>query len=583
MANMAHAKKYWLVLAGVAMALWFVFGRNHTVTTRAPSTNSMGNDVSIDPTSPAATPTKVPVAQSDSTPAQERVEKYPLLLSPETVAAGQEFTVVVSLTDQKLSNVEILNGDSTADGKLIFTLPATQQQSWKLDVTLAGDGLVFSHGTGMSTIDLPRHGNATAATFIVKASPAAAASGVVHLVATFGYNNAYLAFISRDIHVTPTAPQLAAEPPSRPTATTAASVGETSGVLDNSVPKPDLLVFIRDNNVFIFSPYIHLPPGKLPDLTGFPEWLAQRSPGASGRGSQLIAPDREREHAEGFGEDLYKYYAPDVFKRAFWATVAARGKLFRTIQIESDQPNIPWELMRPVREDGTDEQNFLGLDYSVARWDTSGGAMTQNPPYSENISHTFVIAPHYTGSRSLDGEAAETQELARLNGYSAINGNRDAVKALFQNPPQGIVHFAGHGELDAARNEFEILLEDGALDVTSWRSMAKSPPLSHTFFFFNACDVGNATRSGNFVDGFGPAVLSKGAIGYIGALWPVNDKVAAKFSVDFYKLVQHELDNGPVDVGAALERTRREVYKSTGNSTALAYVLYGDTNLKFVK
>jgi CHAT domain len=579
MAKMAYAKKYWLVLAGVAIALWFVFGRSHTVTTRAPSSNSMGNDVSIAPTTPAPPP-PTPVAQSDSTTAQEQVEKYPLLLSPDPVAAGQEFTVVVSLTEQKLSNVEILNGNSTADGKLIFTLPATQQQSWKLDVTLAGDGLVFRQGTGMSSIEMPRHGSATAATFVVKASPAAAASGVIHLVATFGYNNAYLAFISRDIHVTPGASQQAA--PNRPVATTAASVGDT-GVLDNTVPKPDLLVFIRDKNVFIFSPYFHLPPGKLPDLTGFPEWLAQHSPESSGRGSQLIAPEPVRDQAKGFGEVLYEHYAPDVFKRAFWATVAARGKLFRTIQIESDEPDIPWELMRPVREDGTDERDFLGLDYSVARWDTSGGAMTQNPPYSENIPHTFVIAPHYTGSRSLDGEAEETQELARLSGYSAINGNRNALKALFQNPPQGIVHFAGHGELDAASNEFEILLEDGALDVTSWRSMAESPPLSHTFFFFNACDVGNATRSGNFVDGFGPAVLSKGAIGYIGALWPVNDQVAAKFSVHFYRLVQQELDSGPVDVAATLERTRREVYKDTGNPTALAYVLYGDTNLKFVK
>jgi CHAT domain-containing protein len=580
---MAYAKKYWLVIAGVAIALWLVFGRNQTVTTRAPSTNSMGNDVSIATQPPAPLPTPVPVAQSDSTAAQERVEKYPLLLSPESVAAGQEFRVVVSLTEQKLSNAQILNGDSTADGKLVFTLPATQQQNWKLDVTLAGDGLVFSQGTGMSSIELPRHGNATAATFVVKASPAAAASGVIHLVATFGYNNAYLAFISRDIHVTPIAPQQAAEAPSGPMATTAASIGNTSGVLDNSVPKPDLLVFIRDNNVFIFSPYFHLPPGKLPDLTGFPEWLAQHSPASAGRGSQLLAPDRVSEHAKGFGEVLYQHYAPDVFKRAFWATVAARGKQFRTIQIESDQPDIPWELMRPVREDGTDERDFLGLDYSVARWDTSGGAMTQNPPYSENISHKFVIAPHYTGNRSLDGEAEETQKLALLSGYTAIHGNRNAVKALFQNPPQGIVHFAGHGELDAANNEFEILLEDGALDVTSWRSMAENPPLSHTFFFFNACDVGNATRSGNFVDGFGPAVLSKGAIGYIGALWPVNDQVAARFSVHFYQLVQDELVNGPVDVGAALERTRREVYKDTGNPTALAYVLYGDTNLKFIK
>ena len=107
--------------------------------------------------------------------------------------------------------------------------------------------------------------------------------------------------------------------------------------------------------------------------------------------------------------------------------------------------------------------------------------------------------------------------------------------------------------------------------------------LEHTFFFFNACDVGQSTQIGNFVDGFGPAVLGRGASGYIGALWPVNDKVAADFSVDFYQLMHKNMDAGSANVSAILERTRQVVYKETKNPTALAYVLYGDTNLKFVK
>lgn len=40
---------------------------------------------------------------------------------------------------------------------------------------------------------------------------------------------------------------------------------------------------------------------------------------------------------------------------------------------------------------------------------------------------------------------------------------------------------------------------------------------------------------------------------------------------------------GPADVSETLEHTRRDVYQSTGDPTALAYVLYGDTNLKFVR
>jgi CHAT domain-containing protein len=127
------------------------------------------------------------------------------------------------------------------------------------------------------------------------------------------------------------------------------------------------------------------------------------------------------------------------------------------------------------------------------------------------------------------------------------------------------------------------LLEDGELDTTTWRGMAEAASSNHTFFFFNACDVGQAKHSGNFIDGWAPAVLGAGASGYIGALFPVNDQIAAKFSVLFYELLQRQMQVGPADVSATLERARREIYQSTGNPTALAYVLYGDTNLMFYK
>jgi hypothetical protein len=49
-------------------------------------------------------------------------------------------------------------------------------------------------------------------------------------------------------------------------------------------------------------------------------------------------------------------------------------------------------------------------------------------------------------------------------------------------------------------------------------------------------------------------------------------------------LLHQQMQNGPADVSAILEQTRREVYKNTNNNpTALAYVLYGDTNLKFTR
>ncbi len=89
---------------------------------------------------------------------------------------------------------------------------------------------------------------------------------------------------------------------------------------------------------------------------------------------------------------------PTCSRKRFGRLVDAQGKNFHTIQIYSDNPDIPWELMKPVREDGTGRQAFLGLNYSVARWHMTDGLMREHPPYTETVQKMFVIAPHYTGS-----------------------------------------------------------------------------------------------------------------------------------------------------------------------------------------
>lgn len=521
-------------------------------------------------------PSQTPESQS------EQVERYPMLDSPDEVAPEQEFHIQVSLTEQQVGpDLKFTNGQTTADGKLVFSLPATQDNSWKLEVVLMAPGVEFTRGTRPDgSIILPRHGDATSVTFWAKPGPRAIEKGVVHVIATFNYNGTYLARIGRDIQIKGVTPALASEPPvMRRTVKLSGAVEDTAAEFNHAPLPADLTIIIKGDGIEVLSPYIGSDSGSMPDLTGFADWLAQHSPGSAGRGSQPVDQAKTRDTAEGFGKDLYDHYAPSLFKKAFWLLVDARGDKFRTIQIYTDKPDIPWELMKPVRENGRDRLPFLGLSYSVARWHMTDG-LRERPPFTQTMQKTFVIAPHYTGARTLDAEATETQALAQMAGYSRVNGNMEGLRALFRNSPQGIVHFAGHGELNANR-DYEILLEDGELDTTAWKGMARDDPSSHTFYFFNACDVGQARRAGNFVDGWGPAVLGKGASGYIGALYPVDDQIAAEFSIHFYKLLQQQMQVGPADVSEILEHTRRDVYETTKNPTALAYVLYGDTNLEF--
>jgi tetratricopeptide (TPR) repeat protein len=518
------------------------------------------------------------------------IERYPMLDCPDAVPRDTEFRIQVSLTMQEKSQgIVIEKGEATPNGALVLRLKPTPAAYWKLDVALAAPGLQFSHGGAIGSIELPRAGDPAPATFYARAMPNLPTGSKVHVLVTYSYQGRYLARIAREIRVTSSAPALnSAVPSSRQTIADSKAVADEYPKLEAVIPRPDLTLIIKDDGITILSPYLQPATGKLRDSRGFADWLEQSSwnLARAARGSEVVEtkPLHGREFAEGFGTMLYENYAPDAFRRAFWALVDKRGKDFRTIQIYSDNPQIPWELMRPVREDGTGQQSFLGLNYSVARWYMSNDSRQRDsPPNAEIMTKMFVIAPHYTGTRVLDGEATEIEGLARLNGYSAVNGNMGALRELFHHPPQGIVHFAGHGQLSATGGDFAILLEDGELDTTTWRGMAEAASSNHTFFFFNACDVGQAKHSGNFIDGWAPAVLGAGASGYIGALFPVNDQIAAKFSVLFYELLQRQMQVGPADVSATLERARREIYQSTGNPTALAYVLYGDTNLMFYK
>ncbi len=171
-----------------------------------------------------------------------------------------------------------------------------------------------------------------------------------------------------------------------------------------------------------------------------------------------------------------------------------------------------------------------------------------------------------------------------------MSGSLATVRTLLRELPQGIVHFAGHGRAqrrDGGR-QYAIQLEDGVLDLMTWRGLVEARQPNHPVFFMNACEVGSANQVGTFVDGWAPEVLRTGASGYIGALWKVDDAVAADFATSFYRNLELEIRPSPtargqrVNIGELLARTRREVYARTGSPTALAYVYYGDVNLKLV-
>ena len=83
-------------------------------------------------------------------------------------------------------------------------------------------------------------------------------------------------------------------------------------------------------------------------------------------------------------------------------------------------------------------------------------------------------------------------------------------------------------------------------------------------------------------DGGAPAVLDAGASGFISGLWPLFDDAAAAFSKHFYDELERRLADGQAPV-ADIVATGRQLFLETGDPTYLAYVFYGDVNLRFVR
>jgi hypothetical protein len=294
----------------------------------------------------------------------------------------------------------------------------------------------------------------------------------------------------------------------------------------------------------------------------------------------------------GFGELLYDKYAPELFKTTFWELKTRLGNRFRTILIITDDPTIPWELMRPRRDANSPADDFLGLEHSIGRLhDQKGRIVGDTQPQSSAISGMTVIAPVYDSNSDLPWVSKEVTFLKTLTVFDRMDGVRRAeanfwkLGSLFEIMPSHIIHFAGHGSQGVNEKKVpdaSILLGDVDLNADAWRGLLGRGGPNRPFFFLNACEVGRSGSFSGFVDGLAPAALEAGASGYIGALWSIGDKGADSFAESFYKQLSAELEtNGSVSIAELVRKTKRG-YLENGDPTFLAYVYYGDPNLKLV-
>ncbi len=282
---------------------------------------------------------------------------------------------------------------------------------------------------------------------------------------------------------------------------------------------------------------------------------------------------KHRARIEGFGERLWER-APAEFRAVYWALHDHYQRPL-VIQFVSDDPHLPWELMRPYRDGET--HPTLALRHVVGRWIGRWNGYMRNRLAAGRM---VTIAPKYA-SASTRLSLAETTAagLVATFGAEAIEGTRKGMQGLLETPTGkaiALLYFTGHGAFDAdAAAASAIKLQDGNLTVDEvGRREVTLGERDGTLVFFNACEVGATASALGTVGGWADAFLSRRFRAFIAPLWAIDEEDAAQVTKELMTRIATER----VPVGTALRDVRAKY--GDVSPTFFSYLLFGDATAR---
>lgn len=264
-----------------------------------------------------------------------------------------------------------------------------------------------------------------------------------------------------------------------------------------------------------------------------------------------------------------------------------------SIQTEGSEKlnSIPWELIH-------DEDNFACLKYALGRKfkkieDNDGNDEAET---NEKLKILLVGDP----TKSLRGVSQELETLqknleAKNVEIKKIYGDEVTQEKFFLEISKGdydIIHFAGHADISEEGESSLLFAQEkdengnttkkitvGSQMLANQIENAKVKP---KIVFMNACssaakanqldtekieyDRDSSKIALNFVDSLSSVRVSA----YIGSIWPVHDKEAANFAVDFYKNIIKGCT-----IGDAIRLARIEAFlKDPDELVWASFVLY---------
>jgi hypothetical protein len=271
------------------------------------------------------------------------------------------------------------------------------------------------------------------------------------------------------------------------------------------------------------------------------------------------------------GASLFESLVPEDLRRALWAI---RGRI-TSVQVQSEEPWIPWELCKLLGDDGgeVEEGPFFCEAFELTRWLPG---LPQVPRLG--LKNIALVVPADSG---LAYAAPEREFMLSL---AAADRRVERIPATFLDVHAALAsgtydawHFSGHGSYrDEPNPEKSALILEGGDRITPEdlggrvANLGKARPL----VFLNACQVGQSQMALTGIGGWASRFLRAGAGGFLGAYWSVYDQPA----FDFARALYERLLAG-VPIGRAAREARLAV-RGSGDPTWLAYTVFADTHAK---
>jgi len=278
------------------------------------------------------------------------------------------------------------------------------------------------------------------------------------------------------------------------------------------------------------------------------------------------------------GRELYQSLFTPLLKGIF-RQFEAWG---RTLQITTDEPWIPWELIRPYSglPDEDPSEEFLGCRYLLTRWlETSDSPPAPLVQVRRMACIEAATPPGQTQLSTALEEGSLLQDLAlrheNIEDLSVPSATYENALKCLTRSGIGLIHLTGHSEFDASDpNNSGFLCCDGRRlrPIDLYGPPEIQMRTSRPLVFLNSCTAARQAISLTGLGGWVAAFVGRcGCAALIAPQWSVADHSAKLFAETFY----HNLELGKT-LGEASLAARNRLKSQPGHlHDWLAFTVYG--------